>query len=30
MKLYDMELYGNCYKIRLLAALPGYVGMPGL
>lgn len=23
MKLYDMELSGNCYKVRLFAALVG-------
>ena len=23
MKLYDLELSGNCYKVRLFAALAG-------
>ena len=23
MKLYDLELFGNCYKVRLLCALAG-------
>jgi len=30
VKLYDTELSGNCYKVRLMLALPGYVGMPGI
>ena len=30
MKLYDFELSGNCHRVRLLLALPGYIGMSGI